>query len=76
MFQRRTAEEVLPSDSELVQLVRADHQKELYKQWSAWSPGCHLFLVGSSLFARGTKEEVAWAEGYVFGWRSALRNCK
>lgn len=73
-FPRRTQSELKKSDEELLDLVLADYGPQLFKAWETWG-GCHLFLVGSRLFARGNKAEREFAKGFVFGWRSALRNC-
>jgi hypothetical protein len=44
----------------------------MFKAWQQCGTGCHLFTVGSLLFARGNKQEREFASGFVTGWRKAM----
>lgn len=70
-FPERSKSEIRQSDEHLAELRFGDQKSQMFSAWKRCGT-CHLFLVGSSLFARGKKQEREFARGFVSGWRKAL----
>ena len=71
-FLVRSRSEINKTDEHIAELTVGDQTKGMFAAWQDCAK-CHLFVVGSSLFARGKKEERNFAKGFVIGWRRALR---
>jgi hypothetical protein len=71
-FLVRSKREINKTDEHIAELTFNDQSKQMFAAWQDCAK-CHLFVVGSSLFARGKKEEREFAKGFVGGWRRALR---
>jgi hypothetical protein len=72
MFQVLTTEKLRKSDVLLCKLRRRDLLTELYDAWGNHGNSAFIFIVGGYLYARGTKTETSYAEGFIVGWRKAL----
>ena len=70
-FLVRSKREINKTDEHIAELTFNDRNKQMFAAWQNCAK-CHLFVVGSSLFARGKKEEREFAKGFVSGWRRAF----
>ena len=71
-FLVRTRSEIRTTDECIANIVLGDMHHEMHAAWQDCAK-CHLFLVGSQLFARGSTSERNYAKGFVSGWRRALK---
>lgn len=72
-FLVRSSQEINKTDEHIAELTFGDRSACMFRAWRECGSGCHLFVVGSSLFARGNKGERDFAKGFVSGWRNALK---
>ena len=71
-FLVRSEREINKTDEHIAELTLGDRSKQMFFAWQDCAK-CHLFIVGSSLFARGKKDEREFAKGFVAGWRRSLK---
>jgi hypothetical protein len=72
-FLVRSKREITKTDEHIAELTWGDRSPAMFAAWRDCAT-CHLFVVGSSLFARGNKPGREYAKGSVSGWRSFLKS--
>ena len=69
----RSKSEVRKNDVVLGPVTLGDRAGDMYRAWCDGGGKASLYYVGAFLFARGSKEDRTYAQGFFDGWRRALR---
>ena len=59
---------------EVLRLTKADNKAQLLECVRSWMPAGSVTMKGDRMFFKGNEVDREFVKGFVYGWRSALRN--